>query len=281
MEPPPNGYARMADMVGQYPETAIFSRFARLNAKNLLYMQAELVQMEYELDTVAFEDSQGDDPNRRSFQAYVYNMKKARGPDSLQWRMVLEIRQRLKEYNETLLQHVKLYKLNAPSVHDLKMVRNWIEMPEGGNHFLRAREAKVFNSPDLVSLHIKAKDPFTRWMCKKATPCFHRILGRFFKNTIGGDEESGLVHYNDATLLGIARILSILVSALLPSVSVVVLYFVDRLIDRLAVIMGFSVTFSVSLALFTSARRVDIFAASAAFASVQVIFVGSTTPASI
>ena len=99
MEPPPNGYARMADMVGQYPETAIFSRFARLNAKNLLYMQAELVQMEYELDTVAFEDSQGDDPNRRSFQAYVYNMKKARGPDSLQWRMVLEIRQRLKEYS--------------------------------------------------------------------------------------------------------------------------------------------------------------------------------------
>ena len=99
MEHPLKGYARLAGLFGQYQETAMFSRFARLNAKNLLYMQAELVQMEYELDTIALEDSQSDDPDRQSFHAYVYNMKKAQGSDSLQWRMVLEIRQRLKEYS--------------------------------------------------------------------------------------------------------------------------------------------------------------------------------------
>lgn len=40
--------------------------------------------------------------------------------------------------------------------------------------------------------------------------------------------------------------------------------------------MGFSVLFSISLAIFTSAQRIEIFAATAAFASVQVVFVGGT-----
>ena len=99
MEHSLDGYPRLANLVGQYPGMAIFRRFSRLNAQNLLYMQAELVQMEYELDTIALEDSQCDDPNRQSFQTYVYNMKRAQGPDGLQWQMVRELRQRLKEYS--------------------------------------------------------------------------------------------------------------------------------------------------------------------------------------
>lgn len=91
-----------------------------------------------------------------------------------------------------------------------------------------------------------------------------------------GDEENGLVHYKDTTLSAITRVFTILVSSLLPSASIFVLYFVDSLIDRLAIIMGFSVLFSISLAVLTSAQKIEIFAATAAFASVQVVFVGST-----
>ena len=101
------------------------------------------------------------------------------------------------------------------------------------------------------------------------------------QRTIEGDEESGLIHYEDATVYNITRIFCILISSLLPSASVVVLYFVEHLIDRLGIIMGFSLMFSFSLALFTSAKRVEIFAATAAFASVQVVFVGSTGPATV
>lgn len=99
MEHPLNGYPRLANLVGLYPGLAIFRRFSRLNAQNLLYMQAELAQMEYELDLVAAEDSQNDNPDVQSFQTCVHNMKKAQGPDGLQWQMVLDMRQRLKEYS--------------------------------------------------------------------------------------------------------------------------------------------------------------------------------------
>ena len=57
-------------------------------------------------------------------------------------------------------------------------------MPEGGNHFLRAHEAKPFDLPDLVSLRSRKKDLFTRWVSEKITPGFHVILGHFFKVTL-------------------------------------------------------------------------------------------------
>ncbi|KAF2104708.1 hypothetical protein NA57DRAFT_70915 [Rhizodiscina lignyota] len=41
--------------------------------------------------------------------------------------------------------------------------------------------------------------------------------------------------------------------------------------------MAFSFIFSTALDIFTTARSVEIFAATAAYASVQVVFVGSTS----
>jgi hypothetical protein len=94
-----NGYPRMAEVVSQYPGMAIFRRFARLNAQNLLYMQSEISQLGLELDLIALQDSQSNDPKRRSFHTYVHYLKTATGPDSLQWQKIMEMRGRLKEYS--------------------------------------------------------------------------------------------------------------------------------------------------------------------------------------
>jgi hypothetical protein len=54
------------------------------------------------------------------------------------------------------------------------------------------------------------------------------------------------------------------IASLLPVVSIVVLYLVDSMPKRLGIVAGFTAAFSIALALFTRARRVDIFAATAA-----------------
>jgi hypothetical protein len=51
---------------------------------------------------------------------------------------------------------------------------------------------------------------------------------------------------------------------------------VQSLAIRLWIVLGFSMLFSCVLAVFTRARPIEIFAATAACASVQVVFVGST-----
>ncbi len=44
------GYTALALLMGRVPEVAIFRRFSTLNARNLLYLQAELVQLEDDLE---------------------------------------------------------------------------------------------------------------------------------------------------------------------------------------------------------------------------------------
>ena len=90
-------------------------------------------------------------------------------------------------------------------------------------------------------------------------------------------EGSILYEYPDRRLNRATEVVSITLSALLPTTSIVVLNYIPAKPDigRLAFILGFSGVFTLCLALFTEARRIEIFAAATALASVQVVFIGT------
>ena len=50
------GYPKLAELQGTYPQLCIYRRFATLNARNLLYLQAELVDLEERLERYTLED---------------------------------------------------------------------------------------------------------------------------------------------------------------------------------------------------------------------------------
>lgn len=58
------GYTKLATLMGAYPEVAIVRRFARLNAQNILYLQAELVHLESRLNELEDQDKDSSDPDR-------------------------------------------------------------------------------------------------------------------------------------------------------------------------------------------------------------------------
>ena len=97
----------------------------------------------------------------------------------------------------------------------------------------------------------------------------------------GGDADdrtsSPLYVYQDSALNAAANNVSIVLASLLPTASIFVLYFVRSVLWRLGAIMLISAVFTTILAVFTSARRVEIFAAAVALASVQVVFVGTSS----
>lgn len=72
---------------------------------------------------------------------------------------------------------------------------------------------------------------------------------------------------------------SVLASAL-PVLSIVILYWVRSTKVRLGLIAVFNIVLSFVLAWFTSAKRAEVFAVSAAFSAVQVVFVqvGTSDP---
>lgn len=99
----PAGYSRLAALMGENPETAVFKRFASLNALNLLYMQAELVDLENSLQRQAKADAESGHFERslyaRDWQT-LRDSTTAEYGDSTQWNTALKLREKLGEYSE-------------------------------------------------------------------------------------------------------------------------------------------------------------------------------------
>ncbi|KAF2661394.1 hypothetical protein K491DRAFT_710965 [Lophiostoma macrostomum CBS 122681] len=260
-----DGYRGLAAYMGPHLHSGmgIFRRFSKLNTLNLLYMQAEILVLEQELHILACIDT-----TILEHQDFAKNVRKMKqSPHSAQWKKMLEIREMLKAYNQALCCQAELARLNDARDFDRNSIDVWIRDSNGGKKFLSGCEARPWMSveqPDLLSVSSRSTDD---------------LFTRFFEEhkPMKGQEGTNIAHYGKAGFKRMARILNTMLSALLPSLSVLALYLIHNPLVRLGAIVGFSAAFSLILTLFTKARPVEVFAATAAFASVQVVFVGGGT----
>ena len=96
---PLEGYAKIAAVMSERTEFAILRRFSRLNMQNILYLQAELLDLEAQLGELAKEDFEI--PERMQFVSRWDHLAKSngQGEDGKQWRLMLTIREKLNEYS--------------------------------------------------------------------------------------------------------------------------------------------------------------------------------------
>lgn len=99
------GYNELAGFIGASPRLAIFRRFLPLHARNILCMEAELVNLEAGLCRTIRDDRNTKDSHRRAFEFDVAAMK---GPhqnpaDAVQWTKTQELRPLLKDYGMSSL----------------------------------------------------------------------------------------------------------------------------------------------------------------------------------
>lgn len=78
------------------------------------------------------------------------------------------------------------------------------------------------------------------------------------------DPKAGIVRYEESTIVMVTNIIGTVLSSLLPILSIIVLYFVKNTLTRLGIVVIFTTLFSATLTIFTSARRVEVFASTAA-----------------
>ncbi|KAL8768486.1 MAG: hypothetical protein Q9209_005277 [Squamulea sp. 1 TL-2023] len=87
--------------MGDHPELATFRRFQSLNMKSLLCMQAEILHLESELAAIESEDERSGEISRSMLHQSVFNLKASRGSlYDVQWKKVLEVRQKLEQYSK-------------------------------------------------------------------------------------------------------------------------------------------------------------------------------------
>jgi len=97
-----NGYTKLASLMGRSPEVAIFRRFGTLNARNLLYLQAELIDLEDRLEEATRLDEEASNLGRQRYDRDWLSLNESvTTPDGnpQQWNLVLKIREKLKEYS--------------------------------------------------------------------------------------------------------------------------------------------------------------------------------------
>jgi hypothetical protein len=93
------GYPSVAAFIASSPDLAVFRKFGQLNARNLLYLQTELIVLESELEALDREDlaNAGEVDWRRSWESVLRGQKE---DDNKRRKLVSEIRVKLKEYSK-------------------------------------------------------------------------------------------------------------------------------------------------------------------------------------
>ncbi|KAL9613238.1 MAG: hypothetical protein Q9167_002198 [Letrouitia subvulpina] len=247
-------YSTLSNLIASHGDAAIFRRFTPLNVKILLYMQAELTHLDAELRILETEDRNSGDAEKTSFSSSFYALKESAGTGSeSQW-------------HSALLQFMEIQKLAKPMPRDIAFLREWLDRPEGGDFFLRGREADTWQaSSDFIKLcgQESDMDALTRVIHNKIIPWYHHVWGHRAKPS-KTREWDGVWVYDRAMLTAVANGISTMLASLLPAGSILILYLLSKPATRLAVSMLFIMLFSFILTAVSTARRVDIFAATAA-----------------
>jgi hypothetical protein len=90
------------------------------------------------------------------------------------------------------------------------------------------------------------------------------------------DLTNHVVYHTESFFKAVSDMVANIIGAILVLIPVIVLHFIRDPDMRLVVIVIFSLVFTACMVQFTDARRSEVFAATAAFVAVQVVYVGST-----
>ncbi|KAF1950594.1 hypothetical protein CC80DRAFT_554142 [Byssothecium circinans] len=262
------GYPKLAGRMAIIPETAMFRRFGALNARNLLYLQSDLISLEEDLIKLEGDDSKSEEGKKKEYALDHYwlrSSREERDGDTKQRELVLEMRETLKEYNHALIQQASIMQLNPPDAYDINHLQHFLSSEAMGPLHLCGPDRYVWgsylqpkdHSKELVVLRPRVgADSFSRLTANHAISFMDKFVPARFKKI---DKDSAW---------------RVIIASLAPVVSIIVLTTISSLRGRLGTIAAFNVLVAVFLTLLTDARRTDVFSVTAAFAAVQVVFVG-------
>lgn len=108
------------------------------------------------------------------------------------------------------------------------------------------------------------QDPFSHWLSTQLVDTYDKVWRNRRKTPITVDPDSGIVEYEDTRLTAISNAVGVIFASVVPTTSVLVLYFIKNMLVRIGLLVVFTAVFAVALTVFTKARNIEIFSAIAA-----------------
>ena len=157
-------------------------------------------------------------------------------------------------------------------------LRGWILSDDGGQDFLRSFESRMWREEyrgDLVSV-VAQPDKLDRTVSNILAPLWHQLARRWTRASM--DEEQGLGklwHYHEKHFTRTTNVLTVFMSAGVPSASIIALCWAHNMTARLVIISGFTLVLAGIVQLMFGCRRAETFGAALAFCAVEVVFLES------
>ncbi|KAI4926243.1 hypothetical protein J4E85_006535 [Alternaria conjuncta] len=284
------GYPKLAGRMETMPEIAMFRRFGALNARSLLYYQSELAHLEDQLKELEAEDANSPDGKKATYSMNAFWLNtadfevdgKLRDGDMRQRELVLQIRCVLKKYNDALIQQATIFRImKEPDPFDLDHIQRFIAADEMKNDVFIGPDHNTWGSTekpedysrDLVVLRGRQDmDTFSRYIAARAMHWIVKLGGERWKKV---DARWGTIAIDDETILLFTFGVTCFVASALLVIPIIMIMGKESLEEQLVVIAASNVLTAVCLGYFTQARRIDVFAVTAAFAAIQVLAIGA------
>lgn len=287
------GYPKLAKHMGVHPESAIFRRFGALNARNLLYLQAELTALENALKEAETKDAESGQGQKHLYARDWFWLElsgREMNGDSLQLNLMMKVREKLKEYStstisrqkhkthvlnsqdETLYYYTCVQRLEHPDWFDMKDIQQFLGGPEMERPLLGpdmdvwgdVSDPKSYVDDGLVALRPRERtDRFTSAVSERAISVIH-LFNRLIK---GRKATVVTLGYTDSTVTRITFWLTSFIASGIPVVCIIALMNLDSVTARLGAIAGFNGLIGLCLLAFTDAKRIDVFSITAAYAN--------------
>ena len=111
------GYPKLARFIGEKPGCAIFRRFAALNARNLLYKQVELLELEHYLDEQEEENSRDPETRALQFEMRLLKEQPEGSPGWIQLELMRQLDEKLKNYSKSWSFHLAYSRVAIQRTH--------------------------------------------------------------------------------------------------------------------------------------------------------------------
>ncbi|EJT69389.1 hypothetical protein GGTG_13008 [Gaeumannomyces tritici R3-111a-1] len=254
-------------------EAFVFRKFDRLAARNLLYLQARMLALEEKIDRAdgATSAGGGQVAMLRIMRNWETVVDKSQDPNVSQdlrekcleqIRLHEELSRLMKEYHEALGLQSRISSLSRPNRRVLGTYRAWLESA----NTLKGLSAQFLDDKlDLVALKQPEDRDHLSEMLRHVWPA----------KSITSASGVRIAHFHEKSISTWANAISTLVALALLVGSIVCLHFLGDLRAKFAMIAAFAAFFALSLGVITSARRPEVFAATAAYAAVLVVFVSN------
>ncbi|KAK4963728.1 hypothetical protein LTR10_001359 [Elasticomyces elasticus] len=272
--PHTDGYPAVASFISSDPdsESFVFRKFNTLTARKLLHAQAELMDLEHRLAELDAQAAASNDHelhlSAREWERFTANAK-VRSQEKERGALMDEIEVKLDKYHQSLLLQSQVARLVKPPRRVLQAYREALLGADGKDPKLGGKAQYMLDDEeDLVILNPPVHNDALSHFLRR-----HWLFGTRSRLT---DPTSQTRYFPEQTLTFLVNICSTAIAATLLIGSILALYFVTSPDARLGIVLAFIVLFALGLSVSTSASRDAVFAATAAYSAVLIVYISGS-----